>query len=441
MKLRNVFARIMVVLLLVTMATSIFVPSTAASISCSGKFGYSQLGTEAERNAYVKIVQAIDSLEEYVAFTPDENITKDQLVYIAEMIHTDFPEYFYYHSLYSYRDDDGNIETIGLTYNIGDTSVLESAASVAGVKAAFDKKVNEIVSGISMSASDTDKARYVHDYIVKHAAYGSADNYGNAYGALINGSCTCAGYANAYTLLMCKLGIKTWYISGVSANGVRHAWNVSWIDGVAMYTDVCWDDSSSDMGYRYFNLDYNTMSKDHIEDGRYWMLASLSGGAKDKSDTTDTPDATVAPTESVQVAEPVVEETQTVTKETESDANKNAGEIVTQPTESESSVTSSVDNTADNMEVIDEESVIESIAPTETRPITEVMVVVTPSETISDEIEVTVDVTEETIVSENDSAEPDVVVDMTWISGSLIVSGVMIMFVGVLLASKQKPEL
>ena len=64
-------------------------------------------------------------------------------------------------------------------------------------------------------------------------------NSDNAYGALVNRTAICYGYAYAYQLIMDMLGIPGVTVHGRSPTGA-HAWNVVEIDGVWRLVDIPW---------------------------------------------------------------------------------------------------------------------------------------------------------------------------------------------------------
>ncbi|TCO60425.1 transglutaminase domain-containing protein [Caldanaerobacter subterraneus] len=150
---------------------------------------------------------------------------------------------------------------------------------VKEMKAETEAKAREIISKItSLKMTDLQKAKAIHDYIVKHTKY-DYKNYISgtipfesftAYGVLIKGAGVCQGYTAAFNLLGQLAGLDS---IGVSGTGIRngkevpHAWNMVRIDGKVRYIDVTWDDPVPDRGdkvmYTYFNLTEKQIEKDH----------------------------------------------------------------------------------------------------------------------------------------------------------------------------------
>jgi transglutaminase/protease-like cytokinesis protein 3 len=126
--------------------------------------------------------------------------------------------------------------------------------------------------------SNYDKARAIHDYLVRTVHYRSnrddQQKY-DAYGALINHYAVCAGYAKAFELMCACCEIKCHLVEGETKDGSSdgHAWNIAKIGGKWRHVDVTWDDpvpeSNQDgISHTYFNVTDRFISKDHTWDRR-----------------------------------------------------------------------------------------------------------------------------------------------------------------------------
>ena len=67
----------------------------------------------------------------------------------------------------------------------------------------------------------------------------------NAYGALVNGSAVCQGYALAYMDLLREMGVDSYF---VSSNNINHGWNIVNTENGWYYSDVTWDDPRHNLG-------------------------------------------------------------------------------------------------------------------------------------------------------------------------------------------------
>ena len=150
-----------------------------------------------------------------------------------------------------------------------------SKESLQGIRNKTSEKAKQAVAQvIKPDMSETDKARAIHDYIVKNTKYDydnflrgtiPQDSY-TAYGVLIKGVGVCQGYAAAFNLMAKIAGIKSIGVSG-EADGGGHAWNMVKLDGKIGYIDVTWDDPVPDQGdrvrYNYFNISEEQIKQSH----------------------------------------------------------------------------------------------------------------------------------------------------------------------------------
>lgn len=139
---------------------------------------------------------------------------------------------------------------------------------------------NEIIK--SLHGNTFDKIEQVHDWLIDNLSYGveiSGNNSYNIYGAFINKSVVCEGYAESFKYIMDKLGIQCVLVSGIAENteGNResHEWNYVQIDGKWYAIDVTWDDPiimggvslPKALRYKYFLKGSSTINTNHFPDG------------------------------------------------------------------------------------------------------------------------------------------------------------------------------
>lgn len=146
-------------------------------------------------------------------------------------------------------------------------AVVDTADNTLGNRQAnakdeqLDLSVNRALEQIPAKASDFEKAKILHDYLVLNCAYdydyirtGTADSESyTAYGALVLKKAVCAGYSKAYQL-MCES-------AGLACKKVRsatHAWNLVQIGGKWYHVDCTGDDPTPNkpnyVRYTYFLL-------------------------------------------------------------------------------------------------------------------------------------------------------------------------------------------
>lgn len=124
----------------------------------------------------------------------------------------------------------------------------------------YNKAVQIISSVITPLMSDYEKEKAIHNYLIQNVSYDYSTKFGTAYDAIINGTCVCAGYSDAFKLFMDLLNIKNELAIGFG-NGGMHEWNIVKLNGNWYQVDVTWDDCLS--SYKYFNITDAQMSKDH----------------------------------------------------------------------------------------------------------------------------------------------------------------------------------
>ena len=177
---------------------------------------------------------------------------------------------YYIFSIWATHDDDDNtILVVGYQYT--PEGATEKRRQDAEEQAAVD---SAIASCVTDGMSDYEIAKALHDYLALNNEYDMRYYSGGmprisytAYGALVNRTSVCAGYALAYERLMDQVGIPCEYVTGMTTNGY-HAWNIIQIDGEWYHVDVTWDDPTPDregyVRYKYFLKSDKAMSRDHV---------------------------------------------------------------------------------------------------------------------------------------------------------------------------------
>lgn len=193
-----------------------------------------------------------------------------------EAFYRDYPEVFWLDKSgisfsAQYDTSSGSIRIWGFSLQVSFTT-----SSYQSQKSALEQAVSAILQGAS--GSDYDKVRYFHDTIVNRCSYnsGAASVYQpmscEAYGALVEGSAICEGYAKAFKLLCNRAGIACEIIGG-TVNGEVHMWNYVQIGGSYYLVDATFDDAPGVGPYDYF-LKGSSSVWDHLEDSS--LLEGLS---------------------------------------------------------------------------------------------------------------------------------------------------------------------
>jgi len=147
--------------------------------------------------------------------------------------------------------------------------------------AALDNILQKI---IQPEMTDREKVTEIHHYMVLHYNYdpkianGEDSDYGedsfSFTGMLDHGVGVCQGYAEMFTLMCEKSGIRCDIVTGMTDSGIgqpiNHAWNRVTVDGVLYDVDVTWDDPvnvGNRVYLKYFLITSRQMAADHTETG------------------------------------------------------------------------------------------------------------------------------------------------------------------------------
>ena len=120
-----------------------------------------------------------------------------------------------------------------------------------------------------------DCALALHDQLVRRCTY--SEEYtlaekSTVYGAIVEGSASCEGYARAMQLLMAMQGIPCYIVTGEASNlsgfSGGHAWNKIQIEGEWYQLDATWNDPVTEDGshvtsHAYFNITDAEIGKTH----------------------------------------------------------------------------------------------------------------------------------------------------------------------------------
>ena len=144
----------------------------------------------------------------------------------------------------------------------------------------MENKIEDISSKIVDDATGTNyqKIQYIHNWLIDNVQYDltyNAENNRDIYGAFVNGSVVCEGYAKSFKYLLDKLEIPCILVSGKAINSKNetenHMWNYVKINEIWYGVDVTWDDpiieNNDDLPdeyrYRYF-CQGNNISQNHF---------------------------------------------------------------------------------------------------------------------------------------------------------------------------------
>ncbi|MBR6924662.1 MAG: hypothetical protein IKH50_09035, partial [Oscillospiraceae bacterium] len=140
-------------------------------------------------------------------------------------------------------------------------------------------KITEVIDEtITPGMTELQKALNLHDYLVLNTVYDTegtiADRDGgsSAYDILICGNGVCEGYAQAYNMLLDRVGISSIMVTSYDMN---HAWNLVNIDNEWYHVDTTWDDPVPDakgrVNHKYFLLSDDEIRTTNPDVGRNYI--------------------------------------------------------------------------------------------------------------------------------------------------------------------------
>lgn len=204
-------------------------------------------------------------------------IDPDDVDSFTSLTSFEYPELFWIAGYnMSYNDYEADIE-LDIIEGLSIDEIVEMSNEL-------DREAEIIVEAARQLDSDYEKALYVHDAIIEACEYDSenvgnnetAHLWGTAYGALVQHKAICQGYAEAYKLIMDKLGIECGICGGMASNE-SHAWNYVKLDGEYYWADLTWDDpilngESGFLTHVYFMFDDELLYKDRTIDEYVGLL-------------------------------------------------------------------------------------------------------------------------------------------------------------------------
>ncbi len=272
--------------------------STAHTPLSQSKYYYYSTLSSTRKKVYDAILKAVQKCQSSVNLSAYK--IEPQTAYeVFSLIIEEHPEYFYLERNISLSANSktGKAEEMVLLYSDGkktDTISKDGKVKVQADRKVISKKVkelnkvtNEILNKIPKTAPAVVKERMIHDSLADIITYdysvlklpASADltayNDWNVYGAMVEGSAVCEGYAKSFSYLCRSVGIDAITISGVADAGYgyeSHMWNAVLLSGKWYLVDVTWDDHDSKVfpvSYMYFNVTDKVLKKDHVAQDTY----------------------------------------------------------------------------------------------------------------------------------------------------------------------------
>lgn len=238
--------------------------TTTASADYYGRSALSALpNATALVYAYDQLAAGVEACAESITvYNGTDPITFAEFKVALDAYTRDYAHHFWLGSNYRYGSNSETVVYILPTYTMTGTE-LEAA------KASFEHRVTDILSGITGSMTEYEKALYLHDKLADLITYEATAQAHNVYGALVEGKAVCEGYSEALQYLLQRVGMQSFLAIGASINPAtntaeNHEWNYVRIDGNYYHVDLTWDDQDDDLYHDYFNQTDAVIQEDHV---------------------------------------------------------------------------------------------------------------------------------------------------------------------------------
>ncbi len=257
------------------------------ALSRDSYYQYSNLN-KTQRQIYNKIYDSISKINNIIDIEKYD-LNSDEVNAIYSMVLADNPQFFWVSKFCTYtissQGSEKTITRLNIYYTDGQKTddidgdrfiSMADRDKISEQISSFYAKTEAFLKTVSPSASDLEKERLIHDFVLRNITY---DSYSaattptlvncprawDAYGAMVNGTAVCEGYSKLFQYLCYQVGINATYVCG-TAEGASHAWNTVKQGGMWYHVDTTWDDCAEDGYplYHWFNLTDAEIKTDHI---------------------------------------------------------------------------------------------------------------------------------------------------------------------------------
>lgn len=240
-------------------------------IQAENYYGWQYLkkkGSAAEQKAYQAFESAFSQFNDTLSF--DFKVTTGELERAYQIYMEDHPEVFFLGSAAYSTDSHDNV----LNFTVKSDMISLPRDTIIQMKHTAQDKAYDIILKLfpnGVYKNEIETVRAIHDYLVNNIKYDTthkAENSHNMYGALINGTAVCEGYAESFMYITRLCGIECIMVNG-TLSGVSHVWNMVKLDGEWYHIDVTSDDPILKGGeqvlrFEYFNLTETEIKKSHV---------------------------------------------------------------------------------------------------------------------------------------------------------------------------------
>lgn len=163
---------------------------------------------------------------------------KAELIALMREILLESPELFYVSEKITYsHNKNGQIFTLTPTYTaLGD--------DLDAQRKFYSDTIIRLLDGLRESASEGERALYIHDTLAARFDYDTKEENYDAYSLFADSRGVCQAYSLAFVALAHEVGLESKIIT---SDEMDHAWNIVQVDGEWYHIDVTHDDPISNI--------------------------------------------------------------------------------------------------------------------------------------------------------------------------------------------------
>ncbi len=217
------------------------------------------------------------SSNEMLSFEDGETASIEEVNVVYQGFLYDHPEYYWIGSSFQYERiqngdggyDDSMVSAVAVVPIMSADELIDADRTFEEREEWFCEQINAMyenqVNDDSENVTEDVLVRIVHDVLIESVSYEEQATYDvqfveehTAYGALVNGSAVCDGYALAFRYLLSLYDIDCVLIPGDYA-GAAHVWTTVYFGG--SWHEI--DPTMNDGKLRYYDLTTGEMERDH----------------------------------------------------------------------------------------------------------------------------------------------------------------------------------
>lgn len=242
---------------------------------------YSALNSD-EKIIYNALLAAANRMDSsWIDITVSGKVNARNISLVFYSLETDHPELFWLPSQYYVKLSANKVSFLFVGEDLDNLPESSTYLIKKSQKDSMVSKLNAEIQKIKSLVTATDPFEIelqLHDILCERITYYEDEKNDpmlwTAYGALVNGSAVCEGYARAYQLLLYEFGINNTLATGTT-NGTGHMWNIVNINGANYHVDVTWDDRDDDSTppfHAFFNLSDSQITATHSPYAEYALI-------------------------------------------------------------------------------------------------------------------------------------------------------------------------